>query len=200
VEHIPPEDFRTVPETLPSYVRELPRCTVPGTPAQTVMRPSEAEFTSLPPLNPGSASRGTRYGTLIHETIAALPNRMWTAEDFDPAVLRPGDIDSILNFAESDLYQKALTMDIRKELPFYMEDPASGQPVTGVMDFVAFGPDEILLIDFKTDAMTPEAIRRHYSPQLNIYRQALRLLKPGLPVHAWAWSFHNRTAVEIPED
>ncbi len=200
VEHIPPEDFRTVPETLPSYVRELPRCTVPGTPAQTVMRPSEAEFTSLPPLNPGSASRGTRYGTLIHETIAALPNRMWTADDFDPAVLRPGDIDSILNFAESDLYQKALTMDIRKELPFYMEDPASGQPVTGVMDFVAFGPDEILLIDFKTDAMTPEAIRRHYSPQLNIYRQALRLLKPGLPVHAWAWSFHNRTAVEIPED
>ena len=200
VEHIPAGEFLTVPEQLASYAPELPRCTVPKPPVHTVMRPSETEFTSLPPLNPGSSSRGTRYGTLIHETIAALPNRMWTADDFDSSVLRPSDIDAILNFAESDLYQKALAMDIRKELPFYTEDPATGQPVTGVMDFAAFGADEILLIDFKTDAMTPDAIRRHYSSQLNIYRHALQLLKPGIPVHAWAWSFHNRTAVEIPED
>ena len=199
VEHIPPESFRTVPETLPSYVKELSRCTAPASAVQTVIRPSESEFASLPPLNPGSLSRGTRYGTLIHETIAALPDRMWTADDFDHTLLREGDIDAILNFAQSDLYRKALAMDIRKELPFYAEDPETGQPVTGVMDFAAFGADEILLIDFKTDAMTPDAIRRHYSAQLNIYRRVLQLLKPGIPVHAWAWSFHNRTAVEIPE-
>ncbi len=199
VEHVTFDTLSSIPGTLPSYVPSLPRCTVREPNVLPVIRPSETEFTSLPPLNPGSVSRGTRYGTLIHETIAALPNRLWTEEDFDHDALRPGDIEAILDFAQSDLYRKALTMDIRKELPFYAEDPKTGQPVTGVIDFAAFGEDEILLIDFKTDAMSTDEIKRHYSGQINIYRRALQLLCPGIPVHAWAWSFHNRTAVEIPE-
>ncbi len=200
VEHVPPEAFRTIPESLPPYVKCLPHCTLPKQPVLPVLRPSDTEFTSLPPLNPGAASRGTRYGTLIHEIIAALPDRMWTEEDFDRSVLREGDIRAILSFAESPIYQKALGMEIKKELPFYAEDPVTGQPVTGVMDFAAFGENEILLVDFKTDAVSPDTIRRRYSGQLNIYRSVLHLLKPGVPVHAWAWSFHNRMAVEIPED
>ena len=200
VEHVPAEAFRTVPETLPSYVKSLPHYTLPSQPVLPVMRPSDTEFTSLPPLNPGAASRGTRYGTLIHEVIAALPDRMWTKEDFNHSVLRESDIEAILHFAHSPIYQKALGMEIKKELPFYAEDPVTGQPVTGVMDFAAFGEDEILLVDFKTDAVSPETIRSRYSGQLNIYRSVLHLLKPGIPVHAWAWSFHNRMPVEIPEN
>ena len=199
VEHVSVDSLTSIPGALPAYVQELPKCTAPAQNVMPVIRPSETEFTFLPALNPGSPSRGTRYGTLIHETVAALPDRMWTEDDFDRTVLRQSDIDAILNFAQSDLYRRALAMKIQKELPFYAEDPESGQPVTGVIDFAAFGSDEIILIDFKTDALSTDEIRRHYSGQINIYRKALQLLHPGIPVHAWAWSFHNRTAVVIPE-
>ena len=67
----------------------------------------------------------------------------------------------------------------------------------GVMDFVAFGDNEILLIDFKTDALSPEEIRKRYSSQLNTYRRALELLRPGIPIHAYAWSFHNGATISI---
>ena len=88
-------------------------------------------------------------------------------------------------------------MKIRKEMPFYAEDQENGSRLMGIMDFVAFGDDEILLIDFKTDAAPMEEIRRRYSNQLRIYRRALQILKPGITVSAFAWSLHNSEAIEI---
>ncbi len=197
---IPPEAFRTIPESLPPYVSALPHFTRSFVPLPSLLRPSAHEFSLLPPLSPGSSERGTRYGTMIHEVIAALPNRVWTSSDFTDTGLRPGDIEAVCSFGESALYRKALAMEIRKEFPFYTEDPVRNEAVIGVMDFVAFGKDCILLIDFKTDAQPPEKIRSLYAPQLNIYRRSLQLLKPGIPVYAYAWSFHSNCAVEIPED
>ena len=134
---------------------------------------------------------------MIHETIASLPNRLWNKDDFSSGILSETDITHILAFGNSALYQKALTMKIRKEMPFYAEDQENGSRLMGIMDFVAFGDDEILLIDFKTDAAPMEEIRRRYSNQLRIYRRALQILKPGITVSAFAWSLHNSEAIEI---
>ncbi len=191
------EDPLILSESETRYVPELTRYHGDITPLGTLIKPSEHELSFLPDLTPGSQSRGTHYGTLIHETVAALPNRLWTKDDFPTDALRETDIAHLLQFSESDLYHRALEMDIHKEMPFYAEEPDSSERYMGVMDFVAFGDNEILLIDFKTDALSPEEIRKRYSSQLNTYRRALELLRPGIPIHAYAWSFHNGATISI---
>ena len=197
---VPPFDIATIPAAVPAYADALPHFNHPVTVLPPVARPSETEFRSLPPLAPGSAGRGSRYGTLMHSVMEELPNRLWTEEDLAGFQLRQFDIDAIMAFGRSQLYADALAMEIKKELPFYAEDPITHQAVLGTIDFIAFSDERILLIDFKTDALTPEAIRRHYSPQLNSYRNAVRLLKPDTPIEVYAWSFHNNVAIEIPEE
>ncbi|MBR3202331.1 MAG: UvrD-helicase domain-containing protein [Solobacterium sp.] len=192
-----PEDPIILSEYENRYVPELVRFHGDPSRLKVLQKPSEHELVTLPDLSPGSSSRGTRYGTFIHETVASLPNRVWTKNDFQSDDLREIDIAHLLRFSESDLYQKTLAMDIHKEMPFYAEDPDSSDRYMGVMDFVAFGEAEIVLIDFKTDALSPKEIQQRYSSQLNTYREALQILRPGTPVHAYAWSFHNDLAIKI---
>ena len=197
VHHVYPEELMRAPSLETRYTDILPQYDNDYPVLGALLRPSEHEIDALPSLSPGELSKGTRYGTMIHETIASLPDRMWNKDDFSSDVLRETDIAHILAFGNSNLYQKALTMQIRKEMPFYAEDPENGSRLMGVMDFVAFGEDEILLIDFKTDSASMEEIRRRYSSQLNLYRRALQILRPGIPVTAYAWSLHNSEAIEI---
>ncbi|MBQ9327273.1 MAG: UvrD-helicase domain-containing protein [Solobacterium sp.] len=199
VHTVPLEAPLVLEQTEPKYVEELPHFLGNAVTLPPVRRPSTHELRFLPDLEPGSSSRGSTYGTLIHETIAGLPNRLWTTNDFDTDVLRPHDVEAILNFGMSDLYHEALNMTIYKELPFYTEDPNTKERMMGVMDFVGVSDEKILLIDFKTDALPLSEIKTRYSDQLNAYRSALSLLYPGRPIQAYAWSFHNRSAVEINE-
>ena len=195
--HVLPEELMIAPFLESRYTAALPQYEADYPVLGALLRPSEHETDALPSLSPGEISKGTRYGTMIHEAIASLPNRLWNKDDFSSGILSETDITHILAFGNSALYQKALTMKIRKEMPFYAEDQENGSRLMGIMDFVAFGDDEILLIDFKTDAAPMEEIRRRYSNQLRIYRRALQILKPGITVSAFAWSLHNSEAIEI---
>lgn len=197
IQHEYPRPLLTAAEAPVRYLPEPLRFHGDPLPLPRLLRPSEHELTSLPSLSPGSSSRGSRYGTLMHETIAALPNRRWTKDDFPDDTLREHDIAALLAFSDSSLYSEALKLDIHKEMPFYAIDSESGKRITGVMDFAAFGDDRIILIDFKTDALSPEEIRRRYTDQLNAYRRALEILSPGIPVEAYAWSFHSSCPIPI---
>lgn len=194
---VPDEPLETADTKLETFVPQLPHYSGDYVIPPSLLRPSEHLFFTLPALSAHADENGSRYGTMIHETIASLPDRPWTKADFSASGLRPHDIEALLQFSASDLYQKALTMDIRKELPFYANDPSGNARMNGIMDFVAVSESEILLIDFKTDALSPQEIKERYTPQLNHYRRALNLLYPGIPVTAYAWSFHNGCAVEI---
>ncbi|MCH4208285.1 MAG: UvrD-helicase domain-containing protein [Solobacterium sp.] len=159
--------------------------------------PSAFELTSLPDLDLNQAENGTRYGTLMHETLAALPNRLWTMEDLKDTELSDTDKEKILNFSSSDLYHEALNMEIHHEYPFYLED--HGARMHGVMDFVAIGEKGILLIDYKTDSASEAEIKHRYSDQLNAYRHALQFIFKGKPVTCYAWSLHSSSAILIPD-
>ena len=175
-------------ETLPRYQGEAIEETIDGT-------PSGLEYTVLPPLDLAQEYHtGTNYGTLLHESVEKLPNRMWTEDDLSGLEIPETGKKAILAFGNSDLYRQALQMEIHKEFPFYYEE--GNRTMHGSMDFVAIGEDHILLIDFKTDAKTPEAIRKAYSGQLNAYRHALEVLFHR-QVDAYAWSFHNNCSVMI---
>lgn len=180
------------------YAAELPHYQGNVQTLSVSSTPSSAELTFLPDLDPDTHENGTRYGTLMHETLAELPNRLWTAEDLKDTDISDQDKQRILMFGSSDLYRKALTMEIHHEYPFYLE--RDGFRMHGVMDFAAIGEKEILLIDYKTDSAKPEEILNRYKDQLNAYRKALYIIYPGRSVSVYAWSLHHSKAILIPEE
>ncbi len=180
------------------YVKHLPYYHGSAVSLSASFTPSSAELTSLPDLDLDTQENGTRYGTLMHETLADLPNRMWTIEDLDDSDVTDLDKKRILDFGSSDLYQKALTMEIHHEYPFYLEH--DGMRMHGIMDFVAIGKKEILLVDYKTDNATEKEIFNRYKDQLNAYRHALNIIYPDKPVSVYAWSLHYSKSIFIPEE
>lgn len=194
---VPPQDLDAIERLTPHYADTLVHYDHDPLPPLSLLRPSEHETFTLPPLSPGCSGKGTQHGILIHRMIKDLPNRVWTEADLSLPSLHRSDQVALLEFCHSHLYQKALGMEIRKELPFYAEDPDTSEAIMGVIDFAAFSEHEVILIDFKTDALSISALRNAYTPQLNMYRRAMHLLKPDAVIHAYLYSFHNHTEIEI---
>jgi len=179
-------------------VDQLPRLSVQPEILPTLLMPSETEFTSLPDLEvTGNSERGRKYGTRMHEAVESLPNREWTEEDYYGLEISVMDYKKLQTFSDSDLYKKCLTMEIRKEMPFYVETPT--ERITGSMDFAAIGETEAIIIDFKTDACPKETLLERYSDQLNAYRRALQTLYPEKQITVYAWSFHEGSEILIPD-
>lgn len=176
------------------YVDELPHLSFQPEHLSKLYTPSSLEFLTLPPLDPFSRIAGTNYGTEIHEIMESLPNRLWTKNDLEGKVSEM-DIQKFLSFSSSDIYQKALTMHIYKEYPFYIN--SKEERITGTMDFVSVSDTEIILIDYKTDNASLKEIKQRYTSQLNTYKRALGILYPHRIIHAYAYSFHHEEFIEI---
>ncbi len=178
-----------------NYVTELPHLSIQPSTLSTLYTPSSTEVKELPPLDEMSVIAGSRYGTRMHETMEALPNREWTLDDLSTFDLRDSDKQKILAFSQSNLYKKALSMNIHKEYPFYVD--YNNERITGTMDFVAMNDSEIILVDYKTDNATLEEIKSRYSSQLNTYKKALQIIYPNITITAYAYSFHNNEFIKI---
>ena len=155
------------------------------------LRPSETEYTSIPPLSRSSHESGKAYGTLMHETIASLPDKVWTMEDIHEGGLTPADQQKLVHFANTALYRQCLQMHIHKEYAFYVIDTESRHAITGAMDFVAEDPGKVIMIDFKTDDANDAEIRKRYQAQIDTYRRALEILYPERVIETYGYSFHN---------
>jgi len=195
IHHLLPQAVTKAPPLPSRYVKALPRYAGPQMILPPVMTPSETEMTFLPDLDPASDDGGKRHGTLMHEALAALPDRLWTAADLEPLELSAADRGHILAFGSSDLYREALGMEIHHEFPFYIE--TDRLRMHGAMDFVAVSESQVLLIDYKTDSVPPAEIARRYRDQLNAYRQALQILYPDHEIRVYAWSLHANDSVLI---
>ena len=196
IEHLEAENVSQPLQRSSEFVSELPHFKGETGYFAPVMTPSQTEFTSLPDLEMSRRKNSIAFGTRVHEIISALPDRPWTAEDIDPTGLTQEDIMHILAFSDSQLYRKALTMDICKEYPFYIENKEIR--MHGVIDFYAVNETEVLLVDFKTDHTDMNTLVSRYSAQLSAYRRALQQIYPGHTVKAFIWSLQNDTSAEIP--
>ena len=196
IEHLEAENVSQPLQRSSEFVSELPHFKGETDYFAPVMTPSQTEFTSLPDLEMSRRKNSIAFGTRVHEIISALPDRPWTAEDIDPTGLTQEDIMHILAFSDSQLYRKALTMDIYKEYPFYIENKEIR--MHGVIDFYAVNETEVLLVDFKTDHTDMNTLVSRYSAQLSAYRRALQQIYPGHTVKAFIWSLQNDTSAEIP--
>ena len=155
----------------------------------------------LPPFAPKNTG-GSNYGTLMHKACEDMPDdREWTKElirqVMDPS-LSEKSVQDLYDFGHSELYQRCTKMEIHKEYPFYYESGSAR--INGTIDFLAIGSGRLIIIDFKTDKMTPEEIAHEYSPQLNTYRAVAESFWPGMETELYAWSFHNGTAIPIGKE
>ena len=72
--------------------------------------------------------------------------------------------------------------------------------VQGSADLVVLRPDEIWLLDFKTDAMSEEEVQmktRFYAPQLQVYAAALSRIYRRPVSACWIYFLNVGRAVEI---
>ncbi len=203
-----PEKFRYLTEGLRvNHVTDLPRLKITPEIFPDIKTPSSLERSrsalnegrpALPAFAPKNTG-GSNYGTLMHKACEDMPDdREWTEElireVMDPS-LGEKAVHDLYAFGHSDLYQRCRDMAIYKEYPFYYESPSAR--INGTIDFLAVGEKEIILIDFKTDKLTPEEIAHEYSPQLNTYKDVVHSFWPEHSIELYAWSFHNGCQVPI---
>ena len=189
------DDILPATPIMKEEVKELPKLSIQPELLKDLYTPSSTEFKELPELDESSKLAGSRYGTMMHETFAMLPNTLWTLNDLKEYPLRDSDKERILAFCKTDLYKEALTMDIHKEFPFYIETDT--ERMNGTMDFVAISDSKIILVDYKTDNADISEIKKRYTPQLKTYIKALHIMYPNVPVEAYAYSLHHSQLIEI---
>ena len=87
-------------------------------------------------------------------------------------------------------------MNLFKEYPFIIQQ--NNEIVRGVLDMMASNDSEVYCIDFKTDRHLSEGeLVEVYSPQLQDYQTALRLIYPNHTIHIGIYSFKHKKVIEI---
>lgn len=159
-----------------------------------IITPSSEESADLSYFNT-HRSKGLNKGTYLHQCIEQLPDRKWTINDFVSFTsLTEKDYQNLLFFSESDLYTKALSYEIHKEYPFFVQ--LEDKIINGTMDFVALGTNEVILIDFKTDYELA-GIKERYEKQVNLYRKALQKLYPDKTISSYLYVLSHQKFIEM---
>lgn len=139
-----------------------------------------------------------QHGTKIHAYIEALPDHSWTALDYERLTPPPSNHDRIVLQAlnENALYRKANTYsEIYHEYPFSV--CVNHEIIHGFIDFAAIDED-IIIIDFKTDAKVSEAeLIERYQDQLSAYQKAMHQLYPDKQIHTYIYSLSMHKEIEV---
>ena len=75
--------------------------------------------------------------------------------------------------------------------------------VQGVVDLAVIQPEEIWLLDFKTDRVTDQTVAakvREYEPQLRLYARALERIYRRPVVHAWLHFLEGGRTESVSKD
>ena len=186
---------------LPDWVKEAPP--VPSS-ASRIIRPSQTENEEHGPQAWQSAPSRYRRGLLVHTLLAHLPElpaaeRTEAAERF----LRARGLSSAMiaeltrhTMAVLDAPEFAAVFQpaARAEVPIVADlpDVIPGGRLSGRIDRLYVGEEDVLAIDFKTDQRVPAALEDIPTPyvvQMALYRAALRKVFPQRRVEtALVWT------------
>ena len=139
-----------------------------------------------------SKNIGTIRGTLFHEIVAqcAYPYQekdIIAYADSYGYTLKNHDIKQILALNLDALYASWMKEKHVFEQSYIIEE--KNQVVHGFMDLVIYKDNEIIIVDFKTDAVDNEQkLIDLYTIQLQIYKKAMKKLT-NLPINTCIYSF-----------
>ena len=171
-----------------------------------------AASTAASTSTPGRAA-ALRRGRLIHALLQTLPEvaaerREPTGRQFlerEPDI-SPDEIEEMLSVTLSTLenpnFASVFAPEGRSEVAIVGTLP-NGQMVNGRVDRLIIRPDEILIIDYKTDRPAPldaSAVEFAYRVQLAAYRAVLTDIYPDRPVRCALLYTDGPRLIEIPGD
>jgi ATP-dependent helicase/nuclease subunit A len=193
----------TAPTALPPW---LLTSAPPETPTDNLLRPSDAAGDEGHPIRTGESielrARALQRGTLVHRLLQSLPEVPrdrrrdaalkylvrnadgWT--EAERAALAGG----VLALLEDRRFAAVFAPGSRAEVSIVGRLDRPGRPpalVSGQIDRLVVTPDEVLIVDYKTNHAPPRAVAeapRSYVRQLALYRAVLKKLYPQLPVRA----------------
>lgn len=132
---------------------------------------------------------GLSYGTAIHEAIENLPHRLWEDDDLK-------HYETMYHRALSRYNQNPFTQSLY-EADIYHELAYLNEASHGIIDFLAIFEDRIVIVDFKSDTLSPEQIRQKYSQQILRYKEAIHGFYPEYDVSAYIYSFHHHCYIPV---
>lgn len=139
-----------------------------------------------------SKNMGTIRGTLFHEIVAQCSYPYQEKDiiayaDSYGYTLKDYDIKQILALNSDALYASWVKEKHVFEQSYIIEE--KNQVVHGFMDLVIYKEDEVIIVDFKTDAVDNEQkLIDLYTIQLQTYKKAMKKLT-NLPINTCIYSF-----------
>lgn len=139
-----------------------------------------------------SKNMGTIRGTLFHEIVAQCSYPYQEKEILSYAnsygyTLKDHDIKQILALNLDALYASWMKEKHVFEQSYIIEE--KNQVVHGFMDLVIYKEDEVIIVDFKTDAVDNEKkLIDLYAIQLQTYKKAMKKLT-NVPINTYIYGF-----------
>ena len=173
--------------------------TKPDKPSIVFRRPSAHEFKSnSTQLDLDYFNDGKERGTRLHKLVELLPTENWNYDlihSIDNKSTQE-EKEALLSFYHSDWYTKMKSMNLYKEYPFIIQHDY--EIVRGIMDMMACDDQTVYCVDFKTDRHLSEGeLVEVYSPQLQDYQTALRLIYPNHTIYTGIYSFKHKKIIEV---
>jgi len=210
----PAEASAVMPAALPAWL---------STPAKVeasadALRPSAKEDAQEAPASNRPAEAARLRGDLIHLLLERLPEiapdqRRAEAErlvaDYAPAsdtdlndATRKDAVATALGILAAPEFAHLFGPGSRAEVPIAAQiETASGPArLSGRIDRLVVRADDVLVIDYKTDASVPAAAPPGYAAQLDAYCRALAAVFPGKRLRAFVLWTSGPSLMEIPLD
>lgn len=135
-----------------------------------------------------------KHGTTIHEVLEQLPFKTWTKDDLKPYDLSSKDIQHLLIFNRSAIFQKVYDHQAYREYPFIMKDQQ--QIINGTMDLVLIDDKEVIIIDYKTNRQTTkDELIKLYRSQLDTYAKIMQRYYPKHHIYKYIYAFELDEAI-----
>lgn len=148
-----------------------------------------------------AGNKGKERGTLFHEMAEQLPYP-YQKEPAAAFAARRGmelderDLQQFLSLNDCAKYAEWMRQKHVFECPYAVME--GEQLVHGYMDMVVWNEQGISILDFKTDnAFSMESLVSYYRSQLETYRDAMKKIEPGVPVHLYLYSFSFGELAEL---
>jgi ATP-dependent helicase/nuclease subunit A len=193
----------TTPIEPPTWLRTS---ATPDTAADSLLRPSGSSGDENHRVRPGESiqlrARALKRGTLVHRLLQSLPE-LATGRRQDAALKylarNAGDwtdgdrealAEQMLALIGDSRFAPVFSAGSRVEVSIVGRLERSGRApalVSGQIDRLVVTPEEVLIVDYKTNHAPPNAAAeapRIYVRQLALYRAVLGKLYPQLPVRA----------------
>ena len=143
---------------------------------------------------------GTLRGTLFHEMVANCSFPYQKEEIVQYAnrhayPLKNYDIQQILNLNVNPTYQDWMKEKHIFEQSYIIQE--GNEVIHGFMDLVVYKKDEIVIVDYKTDAVDAESdLIDLYHSQLEMYKKAMSKMT-NLPIETYIYSFSLSKCIHL---